>query len=182
MQEEIWKQVLDFEGYEVSNLGRVRSYWKQIARRLGGGFNSVLKSDPQRILKQQLDRKGYPCVTLRRNKKIHNKKVHSLVIVSFRGPPPPGHECKHLDGTTTNTHLINLCWGTKKANEADKIVHGTKCFGETNGLTKLTAGQVLQIRDLYRQGLSQEKIGKMFSISRPNIGAIVRQQTWKHLL
>ena len=51
--EEIWKDIEGYEGlYQVSNLGRVKSFYKE-----------------GRILKQCIDKDGYFCVGLFKNKK-----------------------------------------------------------------------------------------------------------------
>lgn len=61
MNSEIWKDILDYEGdYQVSNLGRVKSFIKW------NGTN-------ERILKQY-KRGDYFYVRLCKNKEIKNKK------------------------------------------------------------------------------------------------------------
>ena len=54
--------------------------------------------------------------------------------------------------------------------------------GEMKKDTKLTTEKVKEIRRLYAQGsISQDKLGKMFSVSQCNITAIVLRQSWKHI-
>ena len=64
MSEEIWKNIDGYDGkYQVSNLGRVRSF----------------KYKTPRILKPYLDEHGYYRVTLCRDNKPKHRFVHQLV-------------------------------------------------------------------------------------------------------
>lgn len=48
---------------------------------------------------------------------------------------------------------------------------------------KLTAEQVIEIRQRYAQGgITQRELASMFGVSPPNISLIVRGKHWKHLL
>jgi hypothetical protein len=119
---EVWKAIPDYPGYEVSDHGQVRSYWKRIKKQ---GFVFVLDQEPQRLLSQPKS-SGYYIVGLLKDKKQCKFRVHTLVLLTFDGPPPPKHECRHLDGTRTNNHFPNLRWGTRLENTADCILHGRK--------------------------------------------------------
>lgn len=52
-QEEIWKPVADSPGCEVSNQGRVRSYWKQ------RGLAPPIIGDRPRLLRPAIGNNGY---------------------------------------------------------------------------------------------------------------------------
>jgi len=113
---EIWKPIPDWEEYEVSNLGRVRSLDR--VRRQG-----LFKG---KVLKPCIVGGGYHAVGLRHPFiKYRMYKIHKLVLSVFVGPRPKGKETRHLDGDKTNNKLSNLCYGTKKQNEKDRIKHGT---------------------------------------------------------
>ncbi len=171
---EIFKTIPNFPGYEVSNLGRVRSYWKQ-------GQRCWFISDmPQRILYQKLS-EGYPTVQLGSRNQF---RVHVLVLSTFRGPCPPGMEGCHKDGDRTKSHLKNLKWGTWRENFEDKVKHGRnhgpqgeKCYS-----AKLTEEQVLQIRKLRSQGHFGTSLAKQFGVTSSTIYAIISRHTWNHLL
>lgn len=74
-----------------------------------------------RNLKPQLDGKGYPFVNLSQGGNIRPRRVHQLVCSAFLGPPPPGHEVNHVDGTRTNARLDNLEYVTPTQNQIHAI-------------------------------------------------------------
>lgn len=53
--------------------------------------------------------------------------------------------------------------------------------GEAHPMAKLTNDQVLQIRQLYKNGFSLKVISKNFNISTWNIMEIVKNKTWTHI-
>lgn len=114
---EEWLPIPGYDGdYEVSNLGRVRSYIRP-------GFGG--RSDAPRFIGGGLNSSGYPDVTLRKQ----HRTIHRLVMLAFVGPCPEGQEVRHLDGSRDNPRLENLAYGTRKENVADSIEHGTKSGG-----------------------------------------------------
>lgn len=88
-----------------------------------------------RELKWRLDRNGYAQVTLKHKEgeqktQGHFKKVHTLVISTFKGKNPGGMHCRHLDGDKLNNSIENLCWGTPKENAADRKKHHANLYGD----------------------------------------------------
>lgn len=104
-----------FEGYEVSDLGRVRS----LDREIRGRFY------PGQVLSQTLDPKGYPVVTIgSRGSSRTPARVHVLVMLAFVGPCPPGLEVLHADDVKANNVLGNLRYGTRTSNQHDAVLNG----------------------------------------------------------
>lgn len=105
---EIWKAIPGYEGqYEVSDLGRVKSY-----RRYKEG----------RILRPGRMPQGHLSVALGRR---NSQCVHKLVLLAFVGPAPLNHECLHANGIPSDNRLENLRWGTRTENILDAVKHGT---------------------------------------------------------
>ena len=111
---EEWRCIPGFEGrYEVSSLGRVKSY-------VGG---------PTRILRQHIRRHRYLSVRLYSGDGSAKRyTVHRLVLSAFHGPCPPGHEGCHRDGDMQNNRSDNLYWGTREQNMADIKSHGRNFY------------------------------------------------------
>lgn len=99
--EEIWKDVLNFEGiYQVSNLGRVK------------------RIKTNRILKLSKSGFNYVGTCLSKNGQIKSKYVHQLVAESFLGHIPCGHKyvIDHINDDTKDNRLENLRVVTQREN------------------------------------------------------------------
>lgn len=175
-QGEAWRPIPGFEGYEVSNLGRVRSF-----RRHGGRGRGLVKTP--RIKKTHPGANGYLCVTLQKpdGNRCNKYAVHVLVAAAFMGPRPEGMQVAHGDGDRQNARLDNLRYATALENAQDKHRHGTTCRGESDGNSKLTEAQVRDIRARYRAGETQPSLAKLFGISSSQVSNIIRAASWAHV-
>lgn len=54
-------------------------------------------------------------------------------------------------------------------------------LGESSANAKLTNDQVIEIRRLASNGVTQVEIGRRFGVTPKHIGKIVRRELWKHL-
>lgn len=159
---EIWKDVVGFEGlYEVSNHGNVR--------------NSVTKR-----LKQPTKDKdsGRPFLLLWKNNQPKAVRVHRLVLFAFVGPNPPKYEGCHNDGNPWNNHVSNLRWDTTKANQEDRVKHGTSNRGERCAAAKLTEDQAIAIIQDTRK---QHVIAAEYGVMQNTISRIKSGKRWPHL-
>lgn len=111
MQEEIWKPVIGFEGYyEVSNLGNVRSVERYVKQA------DHLRFVRQRIKKQVINRYGYPVVTLCRERKSQQYRVHRLVAEAFIPNPENKPFVDHINTNKLDFSIDNLRWVDAKEN------------------------------------------------------------------
>ena len=98
---EIWKDIVEYPGYQVSNLGQIKSF-KQ--------------SKEGRILKPKISA-GYAGVDFRKDGKTYYGLVHRIVLSTFS--PIEGWETltvNHIDGNCLNNNLENLEWMTQSEN------------------------------------------------------------------
>ena len=109
--QEVWKDISGYEGlYQVSNAGRVKSLPKRV-----GGVNGYVQKE--RILKPLDAGWGYLKVTLYKNDIPKQRKIHRLVLETFR--PVDGMErlnVNHKDENKRNNVLSNLDWVTPSEN------------------------------------------------------------------
>jgi hypothetical protein len=109
---ESWKDVEGFNGdYQVSNLGRIRSF----------------KWGRERLLKQHYRKKdGYLQIQFTRNGRGTGElyKVHRLVAEAFIPNPEGKPFVCHADDNPSNNLVANLWWGTVQDNNADKVRKG----------------------------------------------------------
>lgn len=143
-----------------------------------GSDGSVLFGDVE--IKQYRAGKGhYRYIAFRVNGKQVNRYVHRLVLEAFVGPCHPGMECCHNNGITSDNRLVNIEWGTRKKNAADKIRHGTQVHGERQRSAKLNATQVQEIRREYANGgISQHKLAKKYNVQVMTINYLLKRTTW----
>jgi hypothetical protein len=58
--------------------------------------------------------------------------------------------------------------------------HGATVFGSKNGSAKMTEESVHQMREMKKlTKLKDSEIGKIFGISRSQVGSILRNENWK---
>lgn len=104
---ERWLPIEGHPGYEVSDLGRVRSLDRAIV--CTNGVRKVLKG---KIL-AFVFRNGYHAVCLGAG---HPKYVHRLVASAFLGLPDLDKQVNHKDGRKANNVPSNLEWVTLAEN------------------------------------------------------------------
>ena len=102
-EKEIWKDIPNYEGYQVSNLGRVKSLKR---------FYSV----KGKILKPLITRNGYYQVALWKNSIAKFYKVHRLVWEVFNGQIPENMQVNHINEIKIDNRLENLNLMTPKEN------------------------------------------------------------------
>ncbi len=131
------------------------------------------------------DKNGYGFIKQYNTRKM--TKTHRASYQLFKEEIPEGmHVCHSCDNPSC-CNPDHLWLGDNQANINDAYQKGRikkleyNGIGSKNGCSKLVEEQVLEIRKLYNDGLSQEKISKMFGVSQVLISGIVRMVTWKHV-
>lgn len=111
MSKEEWKSIEGFEGlYDVSSLGRVRSYPR-----------NGTKDKDIHILHQGVTKSGYCRVALSKNDRMKNYAVHRLVAQAFIPNPENKSEVNHIDGNPNNNTINNLEWNTRSENHLHRV-------------------------------------------------------------
>lgn len=111
---EIWKDVVGFDGYKVSNLGHVKT----------------IKFGRDKILFES-NSKGYKTVTLYKNGKKICRSVHRLVAIAFIPNPNNLPQIDHIDGNRANANVNNLRWCTAKENQNFELAHINRITSHT---------------------------------------------------
>lgn len=169
---ERWFPVVGFAGYEVSDLGRVRS----LDRVVFGPKKKVTMHG--KVLRQHRDYDGYQRIILFKNGKKCWCKVHRLVLDAFVGERPDLIG-RHRNGKPADNRLENLQWGTHAENQHDRIAHGTSNHGEKNGAAFLTEAIVLELRERRSNGEKLTSLAKEFGVTPTLINKVVTGEIWK---
>lgn len=145
--EEIWKDIKRFEGkYQVSNLGRVKSFARKTPK----------------ILKPRIDKDGYHeyglyCTFV---KKTLYRRGHRLVAEAFIPNPKNLPVINHLNLVKNDNRVDNLEWCTVCHNNrhgyANNILHRT--------ISNLTENEIIESVELYKQGFSYKQLTEHFGI------------------
>ena len=132
---EIWANIPSYDDYQISNLGRVKSYKK--------GYPVILKG--------HIENTGYLSVSL--NNKKYN--IHRLVADVFIHKISGKNIVNHIDGNKLNNYVENLEWCTLEEN----IRHAYKTGLMDNAITKM---KKRKIRAKLVGQFEKEKLLKIF--------------------
>lgn len=160
------------ELYEVSDLGKV----KTTSTRRG--------TRTQRVLLGTKTALGYVAIKLSRNGVTKAYPLHRIVLSAFVPQPNKDrNEVNHKNGIKTDNRLENLEWVTRSENMTHAFATDLAVpkRGEQHANRKLSEVDVLDIRRLLDDGVSQKALCQQFNVSKFAIYAIQHRITWKHI-
>ena len=119
MNKEVWKCIKEFDDYEVSNLGRIKSY--------------KLSKEGLILKHRQLNDNNQYCIVnlIKNDGKYHIMRIHRLVALAFCPKRLDCNLVNHIDGNKTNNVATNLEW----SNHAENNQHAYE-IGLRKGPTK----------------------------------------------
>lgn len=173
MNEE-WREIPGSDGfYEVSSLGRARSWRKKSGRRAN------IRAEQPKILSSACDADGYHRFVFLASGIRKTVKVHRMILLAFIGPPLDADEqgC-HLDGNVDNNRLENLAWGTAKTNAQHRRLHGTNAEGARAGLSKLTDNIVRELRQETLGRGSIAHLARRYGVNWTTVKNVLGRKTW----
>lgn len=154
---EEWKDIKGYEGlYMISSLGRVKSLQPR-----GGNRNGMPRKGKEHILTPYISSTGYYKVSLVKNNKRSDKRIHRLLASAFIPNPNNKPNINHIDGNKLNNRIDNLEWCTQKENTIHAIETGLR---KVKSLTKdemieLYVNQHLGIKQIAKQNnISYKKV------------------------
>ena len=157
--EEVWVDIIDFPGYQVSNTGKVRNI------------------KDFRLLGQQLNKAGYYTVILRRDLESYTCLVHRLVAIAFIPNPDNLPIVNHKDENTINPNVENLEWCTAEYNvnygtaieRAKETKAKNKLLEQAKQAAKIIEDKKDKTKKVYTKGIdySDFVFSRKFNNSKP---------------
>ena len=174
---EYWCDIEGYEGYQVSNLGNVRSLDRVVTRK--NGRTLTIRGQP---IKPQKNHKGYLRVRLRKEKKEKALFVHRLTATGFIPNPKDKPQVNHLNGVKHDNNVCNLEWCTQSENSTHALTYGLMPVGEKHSNSILSSKQVISIKQLLRQKENSiSDIARKFSVGISTVHDIKSGRQWKHI-
>lgn len=110
-EKEIWRNISGCPGYQVSNLGRVKSIERKVSN--GKSYRIVR----EKILKPDKHSSGYLKVILSKDGEKKSYFIHRLVAAAFvQNESLFYNEINHIDECKTNNCASNLEWSDRQHN------------------------------------------------------------------
>jgi HNH endonuclease/NUMOD4 motif-containing protein len=178
---EEWRDIPGYEArYQVSNLGRVRSFVPMGGPKLGG---RPLKTEAH-LLSLIPHKNGYLQVALQRARRGRLLLVHVLVMSAFVSERPLGFVVNHKNGIKTDNRLANLEWVTVAENARhyrDVLGRHGQQRGTQFKSAKLDDDKVREVRRLRSAGVSRRLIAEQFGVGETTIRMVDEGKTWTHV-
>lgn len=111
-----------------------------------------------------------------------SRDAHVAAWELANGPVPEGMLVRHLCNVPACVNPRHLALGTQADNMRDKVEHSRQQKGEECYNSKLTAAQVIEIRERYAAGgIAQTALAREYGTSSQNICAIIHRKAWTHV-
>lgn len=176
LEGEVWKPVVGYEGlYDVSNLGRVKSF-----NRNGNNRNTDL------IRIQRINQFGYLAFSLTKNNKKKLFQSHRLVAISFIENTENKSQVNHKNGIKTDNSVENLEWNTPSENclhsyyvlnNKSGVIKAQKKAYEVNTIFK--ENEIKEVLLKRANGLSAIEIAKEYNVHRLTISGLIKKNKTK---
>lgn len=159
---EIWKPVEGFDGYEVSDLGRVR------------------KTCDLQPCKTVTHKQGYVRICIKRNDGVFKfMSVHRMVAMAFIPNPEGKATVNHKNGMHTDNRVDNLEWMTQAENNAHAYATGLKNSDHVRVVPDEIVKEIRSCYTPYHKEFGATPLAKRFGLSISQVYRIARGLYYK---
>lgn len=162
-----WRDIKGFEGYQINDVGDVRSNKTGTWRPMNASVNS----------------RGYKMVSLQLAKNNYRTiAIHRLVASAFISNPENLPQVNHKNGIKTDNRVENLEWCTSSENH----LHAYRVLGKVSAAkgkhfkrkAKLTPTEVRIIR---QTNLPIEELGEYLGVHPTTVFNVRKRRTYKYI-
>lgn len=133
-----------------------------------------------------IDKNGYG--NLDAYKQLKEKRAHRISYILYNGDFDRSLFVCHSCDNPKCVNPKHLWLGTTQDNTEDRKIKGRGSksnypifYGEKNPKSKLTKDQVIEIRNLHKNGMKYSEIANLYPVSGENIRDICLFNTWKNI-
>lgn len=157
---EEFRDIKNFEGYQVSNLGRIYSKKNRVCLKV-----------------KRLAGRGYYQVRLFKDGKYHYKNLHRLIAETFIPNPNNYRTVNHINGNKLDNRVDNLEWVDDCYQQHQACLLGLK--PTTQHI--LTEEEIWKVYEMYFSGTSIKDIAELFETRPQQISKLVKGQRHQKL-
>lgn len=152
----------------------IQGYENYFATKDGKIFSSKTKNAKE-LLYENIN--GYLRVKLYKNGKGTKFLVHRIIALCYLPKQDISKKIiNHKDGNKQNNNLNNLEW----CDYSENLIHAYDVLKRSLPNAKLTDTQILEIRELNKQGELQKNIKKIYNVSHSTISEIINNKRYKN--
>lgn len=172
---EIWKEIKDFDNYEISNYGNVKRKEYTVVF-----SNGKIYKYKERYIKSS-NRGGYKRYDLIKHGSKKTLSAHRLVAEAFI-PNPENKPCvNHINGIKDDNRIDNLEW----VSNSENMKHSYDVLKRKNsGILgrKIDLKEIPLIKSMYFNGCTQREIAYKYNVHQRVIWEIVNNKSYvKHV-
>ena len=160
---EVWVNIAEYgDKYQICNIGE------------------KVRNKKGKILYTQIHSNKYYMVQLCQKGKMKLHTIHRLKAIAFV-PNPNNLDCvNHIDGIRTNNDVSNYEWVTKKENIKHGYLRSISENRKHNLNQRFMKDDIIEIRDMFKNGIRRATISKIYSVNATTIDDIVKRYTWDY--
>lgn len=151
----------------------IQGYENYFATKEGKIFSSKTKTLKE-LLYENVG--GYLRVKLYKNGKGTKVLVHRIIALCYLPKQNISKKIiNHKDGNKQNNNVNNLEW----CDYSENLIHAYDILKRSLPNAKLTNTEIIQIRQLNKNGISQKELKKIYNVSHSTISEIINQKRYK---
>lgn len=157
---EEFRDIKNFENYQVSNLGRIYSKKRRTCLKV-----------------KRLAGNGYYQVRLSKDGIYYYKNLHRLIAETFIPNPNNLRTVNHINGNKLDNRLSNLEWADDCRQQHEACLLGLR--HTTQHI--LTEEEIIKVYEMYSKGTSVKEIAELYNTRTQQICKLVKGQRHQKL-